>query len=560
MSSLEYNTIINLPITPEEIGVSLPPSRLRRIDFSALDFEALRRMCVEYVRTYFPDDFNDFILSNGFVMFMEIASAIGGILSERSDVIADEAFLPTAQSRSAVSQHLELIGQVLGRQTPATVSVECSVTAPTNFDIIINPGLIFDVTGPDGNPVQYELYSSPGDYNGNIIIPRGSRGVIAYGIEGKFSTPIEEISNGDINQVIEIPGSNVLDEPIFVSVYSGDTEIRWSRIDYIQLAGPNDKFFEVQHLDDRTLIKFGDNLTGLSPIEGQRIVVQYRKGGGIRGRIGTGAIQETRPIAQSGFATQNVLFRNLDPSVGGQDAESLEAAKRRAPQQYAAHDNAATVNDYINLSEGFSHPSFGSVAKASATIRTGIDADIDEIVEKVRSAPNSQVAKTYLLGNYVNRNIVELYILQENGETPAIPNTGLKEALKTKLSEINVFTDELRILDGSLISINIDARIVVSRNVDASIVKEQVNFAISNVFDIGNIQMGQGFNKSELITAIQSVPGVKSVTLFAPTDDYPSLRRIVNDDENVYGVGVNQLYVLGSRNLQFFYEQGNLNI
>jgi len=573
MADNQYNTVIDLPIAPEEIGVSLPPSRLRRIDFSALDFEALRRSMIEYVRTYFPEDFNDFILSNGFIMFMEIVSAVGNILSERSDVIADESFLPTAQTRTAVTQHLELIGQSLGRPTPATVNIECSLAVPTGFDVIIPPGILFEVSGPDGLPVQYELYASPGDYTGSITIPRGSRGVVAYGVQGKFpevqsGTGLVEISSGEINQVIEIIGSNlgfgsseyVLDDPIFVNVTSGDFEESWTRINYLQLAGPNDKVFEVQHLDDRTLIKFGDNLTGQAPIEGQSIRVSYRIGGGVRGRIGTGAIDESRPIGQEGFATQTVRFRNLDPSVGGQDEESLSAAKRRAPQQYAAHDNAATVNDYINLSEGFLHPSFGSVSKASATIRTGIDKDLDEIVKNVRSASSEEAAKKYLLGNYVNRNIVELYILQENGNNPIKPSKGLKEALKNSLTEINVFTDELRVLDGSLIPIDIDARIIVSRNVDAAIVKEQVSFAISEVFDIGDIQMGQSFNKSELITSIQSVPGVKSVTLFAPSDDYPPLRRVVGDDEEVFGIGVNQLYILGSQNIQFFYEQGNLNI
>lgn len=564
MADLEFNTVVSIPIAPEEIGVSLEPAQLRRIDFSALDFEALRRASVEYVRTYFPEDFNDFVLSNGFVMFMEIVSAVGNILSERSDVIADEAFLPTAQSRNAVSQHLELIGQELQRPTPATVNIECSIPAPNGFDAKIPAGLLFSVSAPDGGTVEYELYRSPGDFDGDIVIPRNTRGVIAYGIEGKFASPIQEISSGELNQTLEILGTDVLDDPIIVTIVTGETETQWSRIDFIQLAGPNDEAYEIRHLDDRTLVVFGDNLTGKSPIEGQRIRVRYRRGGGIRGRIGTSAINEARPIGQVGFAAQTVSFRNVDPSIGGRDEESLESAKRRAPRQYAAHDNAATADDYISLSEGFSHPVFGTVSKASAAIRTGIDADVNEVVRKIREAPSDQAAAVYLLGNYVNRNIVELYVLQENGETPVVPSNGLKSSLKTSLDEVNVFTDELRVLDGLLRPINIDARVIVSRNVDAAIVKEQVDLAIRTVFDIFNIQMGQGFNKSELTTAIQSVPGVKSVTLFEPTDDYPSSGVVTNPEvpveERPQSIGVNEIYVLGSQNLQFFYESGNLNV
>lgn len=556
------NTVINMPIIPEEIGVSLPSDQLRRIDFSALDFESLRRMTVEYVRTYFADDFNDFFLSNGFVMFMEVVAANANILSERSDIIADEAFLSTAQSRTAVQQHLRLIGQNLRRPTPATVNIECSIPAINNFDVRIPPGLIFSISGPDNNTVFYEVYSAPGDFSGDIIIPRGKRGVIAFGIEGKFASSLQSISNGENNQVIDILNRSVLDEPIIVSISSGEFSTTWNRVRFIQLAGPNENAFEVRHLDDRTQIIFGDNLTGRAPIQGQVINIQFRTGGGVRGIIGTGAIDEARPIAQEGFATQNIVFRNVGPSIGGKDEESLESAKRRAPKQYAAHDNAATPDDYINLSEGFSHPVFGIVAKASATVRTGIDADIDEVVDKIRQAPTTQIAKTYMLGNYVNKNIVELYILQGDSNVLITPSTGLKQALKTKLSDINVFTDELRVLDGSLRPINIDARIIVSRNVDASIVKEQVDFAINEIFDSSNIRMGQGFNKSGLITAIQSVPGVRSVTLFAPSDDYPSLNYIVDNDveDKPLGIGVNEIFVLGSQNIQFFYERGSLSL
>ena len=558
---MTINTVINMPITPEEIGVSLQSDQLRRIDFSALDFETLRRMMVEYVRTYFAGDFNDFFLSNGFVMFMEVVAASANILSERSDIIADEAFLSTAQSRVAVKQHLQLIGQNLRRPTSATVNVECSLSAINNFDVVIPAGLIFSLSGPDNNPVFYELYSAPGDFSSDIIIPRNKRGVIAFGIEGKFASKVEVISNGENNQVVDILNKAVLDEPIFVTVKSGESSTSWNRYRFIQLAGPNDNAFEVRHLDDRTQIIFGDNITGKAPIQGQIITVRFRTGGGIRGRIGTGAIDEARPIAQDGFVTQNIIFRNVDPSIGGQDEESLESAKRRAPKQYATHDNAATPDDYINLSEGFSHPVFGIVAKASAAIRTGIDNDINEVVKKVRQAPNEEIAKTYLAGNYINRNIVELYILQNNGNGLITPSTGLKQALKTKLTDINVFTDELRILDGSLRPINIDARIIVSRNVDAAIVKEQVDFAINEIFDTSNIRMGQGFNKSSLITVIQSVPGIRSVTLFAPSDDYPSLNHVVEDnDDKPLGIGVNEIFVLGSQNIQFFYERGNLSL
>lgn len=563
MSNEHINTILDLPISPEEIGVLLPPSALRRIDFSALDFEALRRASIEYVKTYYPEDFNDFVLSNGFIMFTEIVSAIGNILSERSDIIADEAFLPTAQTRTAVAQHLELIGQELRRATSAVVEVECSVTVPVSIDIQIPAGLTFSVIAPDGSTATYELFRTPGDYSSNIIIPRLKRGVIAFAVEGKFGSSITEVSTGEPNQYVDILSDNVLSEPIKVVISSGDINVIWEQIEFLELGSANSEVYEVQFLDDRARIKFGDGATGKIPIAGQVITIDYRIGGGVKGRIGQGAINETRPISQVGFATQNILFRNLNPSRGGQDKESLSNAKKRAPSTFATHNNAATSEDYTNIAENFEHPVYGKIQKAVAVIRSGIDKDVITVVNNIRNADTVEEATQYLLGNYVNRNIVEIYALQEDEDTPIAPNFGLKKSLKTALSDVNVFTDELRILDGSIRLINLDLTITVSKNIDASVVKERVDFAIQQVFDINNIRMGQGFFRSDLITTIQNIDGVKTVDIFGPVDDFPSLRRVVDsslsDDEKPQGVGVNEIYVLGSQNIEFYLEQGNLN-
>jgi len=554
------NTIISLPNVPEEIGILLPPPSLRRLDFSALEFETLRRMLVEYVRTYFPEDFNDFVTSNGTVMFWELVSAVGGVLSERSDILADESFLPTAQSRTAVSQHLELIGQILRRATAAVVDIECSLPTPVNFDVIVPSGLSFSVPGPDGRPVRYELFRAPGDFVSNIIIPRNKRGVIAFAIEGKFGSPVIETSNGEPGQFVDIVEPNVLDSPITVSVESGDNTSKWERIDFLERAGANEEVFQVIHLDDRTRVKFGDNRNGKAPISNQIIKIDYRLGGGIRGRVGRGAINEPRPVAQVRFATQTVTFRNLVPSRGGRDAESLSEAKRRAPRQFSAHGNAATSDDYAILSESFEHPVHGIVSKAIAVLRSGIDNSLDKVIENVRSATSEEDAKNYLLGNYVNRNIVEIYILQEGEKNPVAPGKGLKEALKTHLSDLNVFTDEVRVLDGKLKSVDINATVVLSRNVDPGTVKENVLFAINKLFNISERSMGESFSRSDLVFAIKNVDGVKSVDIFEPVDDFPALRKIKEFVGDARGVAVDELIVLGQQNIQFFMEQGNATV
>ena len=61
-------TYFDLPTNPEQFGVALTPASLRKIDFSGLDFDTSRKAIYEYIATYFPDQFNDFVASNGIVM------------------------------------------------------------------------------------------------------------------------------------------------------------------------------------------------------------------------------------------------------------------------------------------------------------------------------------------------------------------------------------------------------------------------------------------------------------------------------------------------------------
>lgn len=564
------NTIVKLPDSPDEVGVVLPSSDLRRIDFSALEFETARRMAIEYIKTYFKDDFNDFVLSNGTIMFVELVSALTGLLSERSDIVADEAFLQTAQSRTAVSQHLTLIGQALLRASPAVADVECAINSPTSFDISIPSGITFSLTGPDGSPLIYELFKSPGDYSGSIVIPRGKRGIIAYAVEGQFGSDVTVVSDGSPNQYVDIMKSNVIDDPILAYIETGSSSVEWNRIDFIEKGDANSEVYQVTHLDDRTRISFGDNRNGKAPIDGQLIRIRYRTGGGIRGRIGRNAINEGRTIGGNQSAATAVTFNNSSPSRGGYDNESIEDAKKRAPREYSTHNNIATSDDYSIISSTFKHPVYGSVSKSVVVVRTGIEygdpadgsGNIDYVVQQVRAAATEEEAKQYLLSNYVNKNIVDMYLLQEGETMPIAPSNGLKTSLKNYITQLNVFTDEVRIYDGSLLPINIEATVVLTRNADAATVKEQVLYAISNVFNIANRNMGQEFNKSDLIYAVKNVDGVKSIDLYVPTDDYPSLRRIVTKSErssNVQGVGVNELIVLGSQNVQFYLEQGNIN-
>lgn len=520
----DQKTLFDLPTSPEDFSVLLPPSELRKIDFSALEFATARRALVEYIKTYFPDDFNDFVSNNGVIMLLELLSYTTGVLSLRSDLLANEGFLPTAQSTDAVINHLALISQSVQRATPAITDVECSLATPSDSDVRIPSGLQFGIAGDDGTQITYEIFKSPTDLTGNIVIPAGKRSVIAYGVEGRTDETVVT-SDGTENQNIIInTGENVIEQPVRVEVALGDIIEEWNRIDSIERASGDEKVFEPRFFDNRIEFIFGNDVTGAIPPAGADITCIYRLGGGSRGRIGVGAINEQRPVTPEFpfTAPVPVTFRNVTPSSGGVDQENLAQAKRRAPRAFATHNSIITESDYTQIVGDFNHPIFGAVAKAVATIRTGL-----------------------------NANRVELYVLAEGVDGPVAPNEGLKRAIGSYVDEINTLTDHAVVLAGKINAVDLDITVAMSKHADASVIKEKVEDAINDFFDIKNWDMGEPLYISQLYDLLTAIDGVKYIDIFEPSDNILTTGQ-VNSTE--IGVDINELITLGNKEIRYYYE------
>lgn len=525
----EQETLFDLPNSPEAFGVVLPPARLRRLDFSGLDYTTSRRAIIEYIRTYYPEQFNDFVASNGIIMLTEIIASVVAKLSLRGDILANEATLPTAKTEQAVINHLALINQRIRRQTPAVTDIEMSVDLPTSTDVEITPGSMFTTSGgPDGQQIIYEVFRAPGDWTSRIIIPAGKRGVVAWGIEGSFSSPVVVTSAGGANQTFQITEPNILESPIFVTVTVGGSSEEWIVItEPIERHNPNDKVVEVNFFENIAAFRFGDDITGQAPQSGAQISFRFRTGGGIRGRIGAGQIDSQLQVSPNppANAVVSVRFRNISPSSGGTDRETIQQAKKRAPRDFAVQRSIVTAGDYAQTASTFAHPVFGAISKAVSTIRTGL-----------------------------NANLIEIYALAEGPDgIPTAPNAGLKAGLETFFSDLNVLTDHVSILDGKIRAVDVEMNVVVDRNSDASIIKDRVESAIDSFFDISNWDMGQGLFISNLIEVVEAIDGVSYVDLFKPADNILPNSDLDSTDSD--GIKYSELIIEGKRTTSYYYEK-----
>ena len=131
------------------------------INYAATDFASLRDSLFSYMKAVYPEDYQNFSESDFGVMFAELVSYMGAVLSFKADALANENFLPTARSRKNVRKLLELIGIRMKGPTSAGGNARISLdTASTDVDPVVEAASrIVTLSSPqDGGQVTYTLY------------------------------------------------------------------------------------------------------------------------------------------------------------------------------------------------------------------------------------------------------------------------------------------------------------------------------------------------------------------------------------------------------------------
>lgn len=111
----------------------------READFQSFDFETLRKSMIEYLRTYYPEDFNDFTESSEYIALIDLIAFLGQSLAFRTDLNARENFLDTAERRDSILKLAKLISYNPKRSIPSSGYLK--------FQNVSTSEIIYDSTG-----------------------------------------------------------------------------------------------------------------------------------------------------------------------------------------------------------------------------------------------------------------------------------------------------------------------------------------------------------------------------------------------------------------------------
>lgn len=112
-------------------------SAYSNINFTAFDYNTVKKSLVDYLKIYHSEDFNDLIESSELIAIIETFAYVAELLSYRSDVNASENFLSTANRKESVLRLAKLISYKATRNIPhrGLVKITSVRTTEAVFDI-----------------------------------------------------------------------------------------------------------------------------------------------------------------------------------------------------------------------------------------------------------------------------------------------------------------------------------------------------------------------------------------------------------------------------------------
>lgn len=108
----------------------------QQVNFAAWDFETIKESLLDYLKLYFPEDFNDFIESSELIALLELFAYIGELTAYRFDLNAHENFITTAERKESVLRLAKLLSYTANRNIPARglVKINSVTTTERVFD------------------------------------------------------------------------------------------------------------------------------------------------------------------------------------------------------------------------------------------------------------------------------------------------------------------------------------------------------------------------------------------------------------------------------------------
>ena len=194
----------------------------READFQSYDYETIRKSMVDYIRTYYPEDFNDFIESSEYIALIDMIAFLGQSLSFRADLNARENFLETAQRRDSILRLARMLNYYPKRQQISRGLIKVNSIQTTQDISDSNGNSLRDVEITWGDPTNSDFLEQFTTIVNSAIV--GSQ---------KFGNPSLKTTIGGI----KIEEYSISLNPGTVPIYDFKSEVGAQNLDFELVKG-----------------------------------------------------------------------------------------------------------------------------------------------------------------------------------------------------------------------------------------------------------------------------------------------------------------------------------
>jgi hypothetical protein len=541
----------------------------RDIKYLNRNFDSFRGQLIEFSKNYFPDTYNDFSPTSPGMMFIEMASYVGDVLSFYQDTQIQESFIQYAQNPSNLYNLAYMMGYRPKVTSTSRANIQFSYTVPATGILIDGPP---DFSVPSVIEQGAQLQAS--DSSNTIFLTERT---VDFSYSSSFDpTTIVNNLNGTYNLIKNVPAfsGEVRTLSRTFNTYERFSTITIDDTDIIGILDildeQNDNWYEVPFLGQETVfvekrntnLDAGSVYNSLELIKAdKRFTTRFNSNGQLVIQFGSGVNPSddtsfTPSTSNVGLGTSTGISRldyAYDPTnflytrtyglaptgtltirylVGGGVQSNVPAntiTNLLTPSSVTAGDiNLLSFTNPQPASGGSDGDSIEELRQNAlrAFNEQGRTVTLQDFQVRVYSLPSTlgSVSKVFATQEEVystnsttdsiidsNPLAISLYVLAYdiNGKLTTATTT-LKENLKKYLSQYVLLTDSVNIRDAFIVNIGVEYEIITYPNVVNREILLECNRRLTEYFSTVNSNINTPINLSEVYTLLDRVKGVQS--------------------------------------------------
>jgi hypothetical protein len=475
-----------------------------QLNYSSFDFNTIKQNLI----TLLENDpvFKDYNFGGSNInTFIELISGIGDLFNFYINAMADESYIQSSELYETVNKLVNLIGYNPSGYTASSLTVDLSASIDFSndddyFEIPKWTGFSVFSTSPEGEDIKYT--------NPSKVISVGVAGTNIFDDSVFLIQGIKEVSDpyigtGNAFQTIEIEEDKAIEGYIEVTI----DDVVWTYVENLHRnVDSTSKVFTTRYNKNKKVeLSFGDGVFGVIPPMSSEIIVTYIKTLGVDGQIGANEVTEMdTPIVitlANGTPTEteiDFIITQTDASDGGRIPLSIEEVREYGPKSFRTQDRVVTSQDHEDI----------LISEFSEYVLQAIVLSSDDYFDLSGESPSTS-------GNYYNN--AYLYVLPITGNTI----TGnLQQEMLDFLEDYKMATLHYNLKNVDFRDIDTDISFKRQPETVRTVleVSTDIETTVKGYFSRSERKISEDLKYSDLLSQLQSIEGISSLTLSLSSD------------------------------------------